>query len=406
MADNIDMLHAGHLLMWSVIALLGLGVVMVNSAAFTLGGSPVTIESMLMGRPTVYALGAIGVMWFTSRLDIRRFNARGGLMNPVLWLLGLAIGLCVAALIPGVGENINGSSRWIRLPLPPPMNVTFQPSEVAKWTLVLAVAWWVSRHAGAMRSFRRGMLPVMAVVGLIGGLVIVEDLGTAVLIVSVAGVMMLASGAPAWKVLAPVPLGVAAVAAAIIHSPYRMQRLTGFLDPFADERGAGYHLIQSLVAVGGGSTAWGLGNGPQKLDYLPADTTDFLFAVICEELGLAGAALVAALFGVLIWSIHSIVRDCRHPFGQLVGVGVLATIGLQALMNMAVVTALVPTKGIALPLVSAGGTGWILTAAAVGLVVATDRLNRVEAEEAGVMTEINAGMVPVVSVSASRCDAV
>ena len=388
-------------MVWAVAALLAVGVVMVNSAAYTLGGSPITFQSFLFGRPTIYALLAITVMLFTSRLDIRWLNSRGGLFNPVLWLLAAAIGLCIAALIPGVGANINGASRWIKLPLPEPLAITFQPSEVAKWALVLAVAWWAARHAGAMRSFRRGLLPPLIVVGLIGGLIIVEDLGTAVLIGAAAGVMLLASGARWWKLLAPVPLGVAAVVAAIIHSPYRIQRLTGFLDPFADERGAGYHLIQSLVAVRSGSTAWGLGNGPQKLDYLPADTTDFLFAVICEELGLAGAALVVALFAVLIWTILLIVRDCRHPFGRLVGVGVMATIGLQALMNMAVVTALVPTKGIALPLVSAGGTGWILTAAAVGLVVATDRLNRLEAAEAGYAITPDIPVGRVVSVSAS-----
>jgi cell division protein FtsW len=160
-----------------------------------------------------------------------------------------------------------------------------------------------------------------------------------------------------------------------------MARLTAFVDPWADPRGIGYHPIQSMLAIAmGGLSGRGLGNGIQKFGYLPEDTTDFIFAIICEELGLGGAALVVALYMAILWIGLGILRDCRDTFSRLVGIGVLMTIGLQALINMAVVTVVVPTKGIALPLISAGGTGWILTAAAAGLLAALDAANHLQDE--------------------------
>ena len=149
----------------------------------------------------------------------------------------------------------------------------------------------------------------------------------------------------------------------MIHSPYRLQRLTVFLNPWADPLGAGYHPIQSMLTIAqGGLIGRGLGNGIQKFGYLPEDTTDFIFAVVCEELGLTGAVLVIGLYLLLIWMGWSILCNCKDRFGRLFALGVLTMIGLQTIINLAVVTVLAPTKGIALPLLSKGGTGWILTA--------------------------------------------
>jgi hypothetical protein len=165
-----------------------------------------------------------------------------------------------------------------------------------------------------------------------------------------------------------------ALAAAIITNPYRIHRITSFLDPYQDAQGKGYHMIQSMVAVANGQFfGRGLGHGLQKFGYLPEDTTDFLFAIVCEELGVFGAALVIFLYGALLWSVLSVIRREPSRFLKLIALGVMATVGLQALINLAVVTGLGPTKGIALPLLSSGGTGWILTAASLGLVIAMDR---------------------------------
>ncbi len=167
----------------------------------------------------------------------------------------------------------------------------------------------------------------------------------------------------------------------MLHSPYRLERLTAFLDPWAEIKNSGYHAIQSMLAFAhGGLTGVGLGEGVQKFGYLPEDTTDFIFAIICEELGIAGAALVVGLYLALLWTGLGILRGCRDTYGRLVALGIILTIGIQAAINIAVVTVTVPTKGIALPLVSAGGTGWVLTAFSVGLLAALDNANYYERE--------------------------
>jgi cell division protein FtsW len=172
--------------------------------------------------------------------------------------------------------------------------------------------------------------------------------------------------------LAPVPI--AGLAAAILTSPYRLDRVRAFLDPYQDPQGIGYHLLHSLGTIsGGGLLGRGLGNGVQKFGYLPEDTTDFIFAIVCEELGLLGASAVIALFGLLMWCGWAIVGRLEHPFDRLAALGITLTVGLQALLNLAVVTGLAPTKGIALPLISAGGTGWVLTAFSLGLVISLGR---------------------------------
>lgn len=224
-----------------------------------------------------------------------------------------------------------------------------------------------------MEKFTTGLAPALVAVGGACGLIIIEDLGTAALIAAVCVLMLLAGGARWWQLaLAGVP-GLAAVVLAILHSPYRLARLTAFLDPWADPQGTGYHPIQSMIAFAtGGVTGKGLGNGIQKFGYLPEDTTDFIFASICEELGISGALMVAAFFLVIIWTGLAIIRRCDHPFSRLVGLGVVLTVGLQALINLAVVTVLVPSKGIALPLISKGGTGWIVTAFMLGLLASLD----------------------------------
>ncbi|MBY0308010.1 MAG: FtsW/RodA/SpoVE family cell cycle protein, partial [Phycisphaerales bacterium] len=180
-----------------------------------------------------------------------------------------------------------------------------------------------------------------------------------------------------------IPLGAGAFAAAVIAQPYRVQRITSFLDPFQDPRGKSYHMLQAMTSVAnGGGFGRGLGNGLSKFGYLPETETDFIFANICEELGIPGALLVAVLYGGILWAGLTIVNRQRPLIFKLVGLGVIATVGLQAVINMAVVTGLAPTKGIALPLLSSGGTGWILTAASLGLLINMDRCAERPAAEA------------------------
>ena len=369
------MLRASHLLQLTVIALLGLGTVVVHSAGVTVGSTDVDgrFFSFVWDRQILYAVLAISAMWLASRFDIRQLLRLRGLSSPILWLSLLSLGLVVLAMVPGWGRSVNGASRWLYLG-PRSWGISFQPSELVKWAMVLAMAVWCTRHSAMMPRFRWGLLPPMVLVGVSCGLIMIEDLGTGVLIGIVAVCCLIAGGARLWHMAMLIPPAAAACVVAVAHSPYRVARLMTFLDPWSDPLGRGYHPIQSMVAIAqGGLAGRGLGNGIQKFGYLPEDTTDFIFAVVCEELGMAGGAVIISLYMLLLWAGLAILRDCKDTFGRMLVLGVLLTIGFQAIFNIAVVTVLLPTKGIALPLVSAGGTGWVLTAAALGLVVGLDR---------------------------------
>ncbi len=378
-ADMPRMMRPGHGLMLIVFALLTLGVVMVNSAGLTVDPPrAIDLGQVLLGRPTVLAIVAVGMLLIGSRIPVLRLYAARGLASPVPWIVLGTLVLLVAVHVPGISREVNGARRWISLG-----PIGFQPSEVAKWGLIIVLAWYAARRAGAMGSLWRGFAPPMLLVGVVCALIATEDLGTAVLIGMVAVIVLLAGGAKLWHTALLAPPAAVAVGAALLSSPYRLDRLRAFLDPYQDAQGIGYHMIQSMAAVAGGGLAGrGLGNGVQKFGYLPEDTTDFIFAIICEELGLIGAVVVVCLYAGLLLCGLAIIRRVPDSFSRLLGLGILATIGLQALINMAVVTGLAPTKGIALPLLSSGGTGWALTAFCVGLLVSMDRTGAAQVSEA------------------------
>ncbi|MEM9881687.1 MAG: putative peptidoglycan glycosyltransferase FtsW [Planctomycetota bacterium] len=380
-----------HQMMACVVALLGLGVVMVRSAGSSVATAEIdaavfdgAVRPAALLRPWVnqnlaYALLAVAAMALGYRIDLRSVFRGRGWRNPVLWVTLGALVLCGLTLVPGVGHHVNGASRWLRVGPPgSSAGVTFQPSEVMKWSLVVALAWWCARRRGVMHRMAWGLLPPLLLVAVACGLIVIEDLGTAGLLAAVSVVVLVAGGARVWQLAGFVPIAAAAVVAAILQSPYRVRRLTAFLDPWADHQGTGYHPIQSMLAFAqGGVSGRGLGQSVQKY-YIPEDTTDFVFPVLAEELGLGGAAVVVGLYLAVLWLGLGVSRRCPHLFGRLVALGVLLTLGLQAAINLAVVTVVVPTKGIALPLISAGGTGWVLTAFAIGLVASLDREEEVE----------------------------
>lgn len=284
------------------------------------------------------------------------------------------LGLLLLVYLAGLGKSVKGAERWLRVPVPGLGLVSVQPSEIAKWTMVGLIAWYSTRRAAILHTFWLGLTPALIGIGAVAALIVKEDLGTGVLIGAAASLVLIAAGARFWHFLLLSPIAAAAIAAAVATSAYRVRRITAFLDPYADPRETGYHMIQSMGAISsGGLFGKGLGNGVQKFGYLPEDTNDFIFAIICEELGAPGALIVIGLFILLLWAAWGIVSRERNRLLQLFGMGILATIGLQALINLTVVTAMGPTKGIALPLVSAGGTGWTLTAFCLGIVIAIGR---------------------------------
>lgn len=395
-------LRAGHIVFLCALALLTLGVVMVQSASMSVDPVEVTPTSaavvaihqdrslvhvardLLASKSVAYAALAVAAMLITSRLPLGRLAGVGGSDSPRArgWGRGilfagivLLAGLVALVYVPGLGRITNGAHRWIYLPLGGGRELSIQPSEIAKWGMIVLLAAYAATHAASLGRFFRGLVPGLIALGLLAGLVAHEDLGTGVLIAGVGAVILLAGGAKLWHFLMFVPPAIAGFVFLVITSPYRLTRIETFLDPYADPKGAGFHMIQSMAAVaGGGGWGRGLGDGLQKFGYLPEDTTDFLFAIICEELGIAGAGLVIALYIGLLWAGLVVVRKQPSPMLKLIALGVVTTVGLQALINLAVVTGLGPTKGIALPLISSGGTGWILTAASLGLVVGMDRL--------------------------------
>lgn len=404
------MLRPGQVVFLCALALLAIGVVMVNSAGMNvepvdlapvMEGPPApaphrgvadSVGGIVFGRSTVYMGLAVVAMAATSLVPVGRIarlvdgraerGAGGsfGVMVLGLGCLGL-LAVLATAYVPGLGTEINGARRWIKVPLPGLGNTSVQPSEIAKWASVVLLAVYGASRPQQMRKFFGGLAPGLLAIAIVAAVVAHEDLGTGALIMVVACIVLLAAGARLWQFLMFVPAGAAAFVALIVTNPYRLTRIETFLNPYADPQGSGYHVIQSMLAVAGGEGfGRGLGYGLQKFGYLLEDTSDFIFGIICEELGIAGAAVVMFLYGMLLWSAVSIVRQQRSMTLKLVGLGVFCTIGLQALINLAVVTGLAPTKGIALPLISSGGTGWIMTAASLGLLIAIDGLN--EAEEA------------------------
>ena len=369
------MLRTGQALLLILVSLLGLGVIGVHSAGVTVGvDQPFDLASLLSSRTTMLALAAILVAWAISHVPVKRLadGTTGRWLAPLL--LGTALLLLLMVHIPGLGREVNGARRWLSLG-----GFSFQPSEVAKWSLLVILAWYVARKAAVLPQFKAGFLPGLGLITLLVIPVLTEDLGTAVLMFVVGIMLLLASGCRLLHAACLVPPALCAFVAAILVSPYRIDRLRAFMDPYADPTGIGYHVLQSMSAISGGGLAGrGLGHSVQKHGYLPEDTTDFIFAILSEELGIAGVLLIISLYVLLILLGLSVAKKAGTIFEKALVLGVILTISLQALMNIMVVVGLAPTKGIALPLLSSGGTGWLLAGAGIGFIWAVDRASHAE----------------------------
>ncbi len=288
---------------------------------------------------------------------------------PTVWLLVLAVTLLALVLIPSVGTEVYGARRWLRIPLGP-ASVSFQPSELAKWTMVGFMASVCAKFGPDIKRFWTRFLPLCMLIGLVCGLVVIQDLGTAVFIGLISFVMVIVAGARWWHVLMPLPLGVAGFIGALYLEPNRFGRLLAFRYPERYSDSLAYQANQSLIAIGsGGVLGKGLGQGTCKYGHLPEDTTDFIFSIIGEELGLIGTIGLIVLFTLFVCLGLLVVLRCRDRFARLLAAGIVLTIAGQAAFNIGVVTVVLPTKGISLPFVSAGGTSMLLSSAAVGVLM-------------------------------------
>jgi cell division protein FtsW len=386
---SIYHLRTRDILTLCVMALLLLGIVMVQSASVSVSGtvgwawSDKGVKHAMFAAAALLTFFAVGMIDYGTLLrgksskrpsNFARKSDLGSqpdlisrigwiLRNPIFLLFVIAVIVNLAVLIPHVGVTINGARRWLRLG-----PIQLQPSEVAKWAVVLFLAYWLTYQPVNMDRFFTGFLVTLIPVGIICLLVVIQDFGTATLIATCALAMLMA-GKVRWRhLLIAIPPVLLAALWFMMHKEYRWKRVTAFANPYAAPQKEGYHMIQSLLSFStGGVTGRGLGNGIQKLGYLPEDTTDFIFSVICEELGLFGALLTIALYLGIIYAAWQALKEKKDTFGKMLAFGISAMVGLQAIINIAVSTVSVPTKGLSLPLVSAGGTGLIITCAALGL---------------------------------------
>jgi cell division protein FtsW len=241
---------------------------------------------------------------------------------------------------------------------------------LAKWVLIFFLAAFCDKFNDTIKLYWKGFVPLCLLIAFVVGLIIIEDFGTAAFIALLSFLMLIIAGVRWWHILTPLPFGVIAFCLAVFHSPGRLQRITAFLNPQDLADSANYQPNQSLIALGsGGLWGKGLGLGICKYGHLPEDTTDFIFAIIGEELGFVGTLAVISLFIIFIWLSILVVVRCRDRFGQLLAAGIVLAIGIQAALNIGVVTVVLPTKGIPLPFVSAGGTSMLLSAVAVGVLL-------------------------------------
>lgn len=345
-------------------ALIALGLLMVLNTTYFLGQEKTGDAFHFFKLHLIHIAAGLFVMFALSQLSL------AGLRRLAAPLMIVAVILLALIWIPGLGVTRGGARRWVRLG-----PVLAEPSELVKFAVVFFLADYLARRQERMADFRRGPLPAMIVVGVIAAVVLKQpDFGTTVMLVAILFVMLFAGGARLFDLGRAGACAAAVLALQAVAKPYRMRRLATFADPWRTARGAGFQLIQSLIALGeGGGWGAGLGVGRQKMFYLPQAHTDFVFAVVTEEFGLFGALVVFALFCMILLRGLRIAHEEPEPFASLLAVGLTAMISLQALVNIAVVIGLAPTKGLPLPFLSYGGTSIIMAMAALGALLALAR---------------------------------
>ena len=355
------------LLLGSTAILTLIGLIMVLSASSVEAYARFGSSFLFFKRQAAYAVvGSLG-MALTMRM---RYRAWERLCVPLL--LGV-LALLVLVLLPAFGTVAGGSARWIQVG-----PVTIQPSELAKLAVVTFAAALLARRWQRLDDLRQVAVPLVPVVALLCGLVLLQpDLGTSVIIVAAAFVMVFAAGARLRHLIAG-GMATATLGLGLIWvEGYRWTRFLSFLDPWADPQGSGYQVIQSLIAVAsGGPFGLGLGASRQKWLYVPNAHTDFIFAIIGEELGLAGMLVVLGLFGVLVYAGIRVALSAPDAFGRLLAAGITGWLGMQALINLGAVTGILPITGVPLPLVSFGGSSLVVSLMAVGILVSIGRARR------------------------------
>jgi cell division protein FtsW len=358
---------AASILIFCVAVLIGMGMVMLYSSSMNMEMNKSAVAVGAHYLLSQLAWCAFGLICFVTAacLDYRR------LKNLSPWLLGLSVLLLMLVFAPLIGIASKGAHRWIGRPGLP----HFQSSEMAKLALILFLAAYGDRYQRQMAGFKKGLVLPGAVIAVVLALIFVEpDRGCTILLATVCGVMLIVAGVRWSCLIPPAALLIGGLAVSFLHDPMRMRRIMAWVHPEQNKEGAGYQAFQAMIALGsGGWFGLGLGNGRQKLGFVPEDHTDFIFSIIGEELGLVATMAVVLLFITLVVCGVVIARRSRDAFGLLLGTGLTFMIGLQAFINIGVVTSILPNKGMPLPFISYGGSNLVLMLISVGLLVSISR---------------------------------
>ncbi|MBX3251698.1 MAG: putative lipid II flippase FtsW [Myxococcales bacterium] len=352
----------------AIVALVGFGVVMVFSASSVFAEQRYGTPFHFLIRQGAFAILGVGAMLAIARFDYHRYRP---LTYPIL---GVAVVLLVAVLV-GLGRSAGGAARWIPIG---PVNV--QPAEIAKLALILWLAYSLSKKGAQIRSFQIGFLPHVLVAGLLMLLCLKQpDFGSSVMIALLTFVLLFTAGARPGYLFASVVVALPLGYWLITSRAYRMDRIQAFLDPFAHRYGVGYQIAESLMSFGaGGPTGVGLGDSKQKLFYLPEAHTDFISAIIGEELGFVGILALIAVYALIVARGLRIATHAANEYGTYIAVGITFFLGAQAFTNLAVAMGMLPTKGLVLPFLSYGGSALLVNCAAVGILLNVSRARAVE----------------------------
>ena len=354
--------HYDRMLLLTILMLLIISVVMVYSSSSVVALTSYDDATYFMKRQVLWALIGLTLMAITMNIDHRLLSDR----RVVLALLLVSLAMLAATLVPGIGTMVNGSRRWLRYGI-----LSFQPSELAKFAVVVYMSYYIAKKGERLRDFMNGLVPSYVMCGLFLVMAVLQpDFGAAMTIAGVMFVMLFVGGASVMYLAGTAAMVCPIVYFGVTHSAYRLRRIFSYLDPWADPQGAGHQIIQSFLAFGsGGIFGRGLGEGRQKLLFLPERHSDFIYAVIGEELGLVGTLVVLGLFLIILWRGIRIALSTDEQFSRMLAMGITLLICVQGMINMAVVTGLLPTKGIALPLVSYGGSSLVITMGAMGVLL-------------------------------------
>jgi len=353
-----------HSILLLAVCLTCLGVVMVFSSSSIMAVRDYNDSLYFLKRQSVFAVVGFAAMALLMRIDLN-------VLRKAAWpVLGVCALLLIAVLIPGVGKKVSGAARWLNVG-----GITFQPAEFVKVGLVMFMAHSLARKQDKVKSFRFGFLPYMLILAVLLGLLLAQpDMGSALTLATVAVAMLLVAGTRLSYLASISLIALPFLYFMVMSVDYRRRRILAFLNPWEDPSNSGFQIIQSWIAFGsGGAFGQGLGESKQKLFFLPEAHTDFIFSVVGEELGFIGVIVIAAMFMLLIMRGMRTALNAPNEFGCLLAFGITMLIGLQAFVNMAVVMGMVPTKGLALPFISYGGTSLVTTLAAIGLLLNVSR---------------------------------